>query len=99
MPEPDNFLYRLFHSQSRNNITRYRNGKVDQLLDQARAEQVYLKRIELYRQAEKLIMDDAPVIPLNYQSYERLFQPYVQSIEVSALGDPYIPMRKIWLNK
>ena len=44
-------------------------------------------------------MEDAPIIPLNYQSYERLFQRYVQSIEVSALGDPYIPMRKIWLAK
>jgi ABC-type oligopeptide transport system substrate-binding subunit len=68
-------------------------------LDRARTEQTYLQRVELYRQAEKLIMEDAPVIPLNYYSYQRLFQPYVQSIEVSALGDPYIPMRKIWLAK
>ena len=99
VPEPDNFLYRLFYSQSRNNLTHYRNDRADRLLDQARGEQIYLKRIQLYRQAEKLIMADAPVIPLNYQNYERLFQPYVQSIEVSALGDPYIPMRKIWLAK
>lgn len=99
VPEPDNFLYRLFHSQSRNNLTRYQNPRVDRILDQARAELEYLKRIELHRQAERLIMEDAPVIPLNYLSYERLFQPYVQSIEVSALGDPYIPMRKIWLAK
>jgi peptide/nickel transport system substrate-binding protein/oligopeptide transport system substrate-binding protein len=99
VPEPDNFLYRLFHSQSGNNLTRYHNDRVDRLLDQARGEQVYLKRIELYQQVEKLIMEDAPVLPLNYMSYERLFQPYVQSIEVSALGDPYIPMRKIWLAK
>jgi peptide/nickel transport system substrate-binding protein/oligopeptide transport system substrate-binding protein len=99
VPEPDNFLYSLFHSQGRTNLTRYQNPKVDRLLDQARAEQVYLKRVEMYRQAEKLIMEDAPVMPLNYYSYERVFQPYVQSIEVSALGDPYIPMRKIWLAK
>ncbi len=99
VPEPDNFLYRLFHSQSRNNMTRYQNPQVDRLLDRARAEQVYMKRLELYREAEKLIMEDSPVIPINYYSYERLFQPYVQSIEVSALGDPYIPMRKIWLAK
>jgi oligopeptide transport system substrate-binding protein len=99
VPEPDNFLYRLFHSQSRNNLTRYRNEQVDRLLDQARGEQNYLKRIQLYRQAEKLIMEDSPVIPLSYYSYEQLFQAYVQSIEVSALGDPYIPMRKIWLAK
>jgi len=99
VPEPDNFLYNLFHSRGRTNLTRYQNPVVDGLLDKARAEQVYLKRVELYRQAEKLIMEDAPVIPLNYYSYERLFQPYVQNIEVSALGDPYIPMRKIWLAK
>jgi ABC-type transport system substrate-binding protein len=99
VPEPENFLYRLFHSQSRNNFTRYRNSQVDRLLDLARGEQVYLKRIEIYRKAEKLILEDAPLIPLNYQSYERLFQRYVQSIEVSALGDQYIPMRKIWLAK
>jgi ABC-type transport system substrate-binding protein len=99
VPEPDNFLYRLFYSQSRNNLTRYRNEHVDRVLERARAEQVYGKRIELYRQAERLIMEDAPVIPWNYYSYERLFQRYVQSIEISALGDPYIPMRKIWLAK
>jgi peptide/nickel transport system substrate-binding protein/oligopeptide transport system substrate-binding protein len=99
VPEPENFLYRLFHSQSRNNLTRYHNKRVDLILDRARAEQGYLKRVELYREAEKLIMEDAPIIPLNYYSYERLFQPYVRSIEVSALGDPYIPMRKIWLAK
>jgi len=99
VPEPDNFLYRLFHSQSRNNLTRYRNERVDRVLDLARAEQAYQRRIELYREAERLIMEDSPVLPLNYYSYERLFQTYVHSVEVSALGDPYIPMRKIWLSK
>ncbi len=99
LPEPDNFLYRLFYSQSRSNMTRYRNERVDRILDRARAEQVYLKRLELYREAERLIMEDAPLIPLSYLNYERLFQPYVHSVEVSALGDPYIPMRKIWLSK
>lgn len=99
VPEPDNFLYNLFHSRGRTNLTSYKNPQVDRLLDRARVEQAYLKRIELYRQAERLVMEDAPVIPLSYYSYERVFQPYVQSIEVSALGDPYIPMRKIWLAK
>ena len=99
VPEPDNFLYRLFHSQSRNNMTRFRSNRVDRLLNLARAEQDYRARLDLYRQAEKLIIEDAPIIPLSHLSYDRLFQPYVRSIEVNALGDPYIPMRKIWLAK
>jgi ABC-type oligopeptide transport system substrate-binding subunit len=99
VPEPDNFLYSLFHSQGGTNLFRYQNPAVDRLLDRARAEQSYMKRIDLYREAERLIMEDAPVFPIRYNTYERVFQPYVQSVEVSALGDPYIPMRKIWLAK
>jgi len=99
VPEPDNFLYRIFYSQSRNNLPRFRNERVDHLLDQARAEQVYSRRIALYREAEQAILGEVPVLPLSFYGYERLFQPYVKSVEVSALGDPYIPMRKIWLAK
>jgi ABC-type oligopeptide transport system substrate-binding subunit len=53
--------------------------------------------MELYRRAEQVILEDAPVIPVWHYTYERLFQPYVRSIEVNGLGDPYIPFRKIWL--
>jgi len=100
VPDPDNFLYSLFYSKGKTNITSYHNVEVDRLLDRARVEQDQNKtRFALYRQVEKLIMEDAPVFPINYSSYERLFQPYVKSVEVNALGDPYIPMRKIWLSK
>jgi oligopeptide transport system substrate-binding protein len=97
VPDPDNFLSSLFHSKGKTNITFFQNVQVDQLLDRARAEQNYIKRVEYYRRAERRIMEDAPVFPINYSSYERVFQPYVKSVEVNVLGDPYIPMRKIWL--
>jgi peptide/nickel transport system substrate-binding protein/oligopeptide transport system substrate-binding protein len=71
---------------------------VDQLLEQARTEGDYLKRVELYRQVEALIMADAPVVNLVYYTYETLFQSYVQGIELSAQGEHFIPMKKIWLD-
>ena len=43
-------------------------------------------------------MDDAVVLPVWHYTYERVFQPYVRSVEVNGLGDPYIPFRKIWLD-
>jgi peptide/nickel transport system substrate-binding protein/oligopeptide transport system substrate-binding protein len=97
-PDPDNFLFPLFHSQSPDNYAHYSNPAVDHLLEQARSEGAYLKRIELYRQAEKLIMEDAPVVNLMYYTGEHLFQPYVQGIELNALGGQYMPMKKIWLD-
>ena len=35
----------------------------------------------------------------HYQVFQRLYQPYVQGVEVNLLGDRAIPMRKIWFMK
>ncbi len=99
VPDPDNFLFKLFHSQSPRNYTFYQNPAADALLFQAKQQTELRQRVELYRKAEQMIMDDAPIVPMIFYTYERLFQPYVRSIEVNGLGDPYIPMRKIWLDK
>src|SRR5882724_4045043 len=77
-PDPDSFLYPLFHSQSANNYFRYRNPEVDGLLDEARRETDDLHRVKLYREAEQLILNDAPGIMLLHYPYEGLFQPYVR---------------------
>jgi oligopeptide transport system substrate-binding protein len=97
VPHPDNFLYKLFYSESPRNFTRYSNRSVDELLLRAKKETDLQQQTDLYRRAEQLIMDDAPIIPIWHYTYERLFQPYVRSVEVNGLGDPYIPFKKIWL--
>lgn len=97
IPDPDNFLYALFYSGSPTNRANYKNTRVDSLLLKAREETDFMKRMEIYRDIEKRIVEDAPIIPLTFQTYERVFQLYVKNLEVSALGDPYIPMKKIWL--
>jgi peptide/nickel transport system substrate-binding protein/oligopeptide transport system substrate-binding protein len=97
VPDPDNFLFKLFHSQSSRNITGYTNPRVDALLVRARNEPDVPRRVDLYRRAEQAILDDAPIVPIWHYSYERIFQPYVRNVEVSGLGDSYIPFRKVWL--
>ena len=98
-PDPDNYLFSLFHSRSANNFANYRNPQVDSLLHQAQREIDALKRVQIYRQAEALITADAPTVNLVYYTFERLFQPYVKGIEVNALGERHIPMKKIWLDR
>ncbi len=44
-------------------------------------------------------MEDAPWITQHYHVFERLYQPYVNGVEISFLGDWAIPMKKIWLKK
>jgi peptide/nickel transport system substrate-binding protein/oligopeptide transport system substrate-binding protein len=98
-PDPDNFLGTLFHSKSKYNFMSYHNPEVDRLLDRARAERDYLKRMEMYRKVEEMILDDAPIVPMVNHLFQMVYQPYVRGVEVSALGSPYIPMKKIWLKK
>ncbi len=99
VPDPDNFLFKLFHSRSSRNFFGYSNPVVDDLLVNARNAPDIQRRVELYRRVEQLVLDDAPLIPMLHHTYERLFQPYVRSVEVNGLGDPYIPLRKVWLER
>jgi len=98
-PDPDSLLYNLFHSKSKNNLVAYNRPEVDHLLDKARIERDYLKRMEMYRKIEEMILDDAPIVPMINHLFQMVYQPYVKGIEVNALGGPYIPMKKMWLNK
>ncbi len=99
VPDPDDFLAKLFHSRGPRNFFRYANPVVDDLLATARNTIDVNQRIDLYRKAEQAILSDAPLIPFFHHTYERLFQPYVRSVEVNGLGDPYVPLRKIWLER
>jgi oligopeptide transport system substrate-binding protein len=99
IPDPDNFLSILCSSTSPYNFMRYHNGEVDRLLSLALVTTDMLERVRLYRKAEKTVLDDAPMIPWLYLTFESVFQPYVKGLEISALGGPYIPLKKIWLTK
>jgi peptide/nickel transport system substrate-binding protein/oligopeptide transport system substrate-binding protein len=58
-----------------------------------------MRRLELYRRAEKLIIADVPVLSLIHKTFEYLFHPYVRGMRMNALGEPYIPMKDVWLDK
>jgi len=98
-PDPDNFLGTLFHSKSKYNYIAYHNPEVDRLLDKAKTERDYLKRMEMYRKIEETVLEDAPIVPMVNHLFQMVYQPYVRGVEVNALGGPYIPMKKIWLKK
>jgi peptide/nickel transport system substrate-binding protein len=98
-PDPDSFFFPLLHSAGQPNNMFYRNPQVDKLLEQAREETDYVQRVKLYREAERIVMEDVPWIAQHNHIFEYLYQPYVQGVEVSLLGDRWIPMNKIWLKR
>jgi len=65
--DPDYGLYPLYHSDNwgeGGNRQFYSNPRVDELLEQGRMETDTAARMEIYREAQELIMADLPIIPL-----------------------------------
>jgi peptide/nickel transport system substrate-binding protein len=57
-PEPDRYVYSLFHSKSRDYY--YKNEKVDELLDKGRTILDREKRAPVYAEVDKLLYEEAP---------------------------------------
>jgi len=94
-PDPHNFLDILFYTGSENNIFEYSNPTLDASLDQAAIEQNEAVRLAMYQQAEQLVVDDAPCLPLFHGANYILVEPYVKGYELSPLGIP--DLSKVYL--
>ena len=79
-PDPENFLDVLFHSEQSENHMRYSNTDLDELLEKARTEQDPEERLNLYQEAEQIIINDAPWVPLFYEVEYWLTKPYVKGM-------------------
>jgi oligopeptide transport system substrate-binding protein len=89
-PDPQDFLDILFHTGSQNNSGDYSNPQLDALLDRAAVEQDKNTRLDLYRQAEETVVQDAAILPLFFGRSYLLVKPYVQGYELSPLGYPFL---------
>lgn len=101
-PDPDSFLYTLFHSSNISNGYNFSGLKIDQvdeLLDKARVEIALETRIELYQKVEQIIVDEAPWLFLYFYHNQMLYQPNVKGIKIGPMGPPLLNYRKIWLEK
>jgi oligopeptide transport system substrate-binding protein len=96
-PDPHNFLDILFYTGSEVNISEYSNPTVDTLLDQAAIEQDEAVRLPMYQQAEQLVVDDAPCLPLFHGTNYILVEPYVKGYEIGFLGIP--DLSKVYIDK
>lgn len=94
-PDPENFADVLFHSGSSQNHGDYSNPELDTLLEAARIERDVTKRIEMYQQAERMIVDEAPVLFTVHSLSFQLVQPYVKGFIYTPISIPQ--ERYMWL--
>jgi ABC-type transport system substrate-binding protein len=102
-PDPDAFLYWLLHSRNAGpagNMSRYSNPKVDDLLDRARNLIRMEDRVPLYREAERIaVEEDAVWLFVSNYTERFLVKPFVKGVVLSPLGMSRTPFDRMWMEK
>jgi peptide/nickel transport system substrate-binding protein/oligopeptide transport system substrate-binding protein len=81
-PDPENFLFPLFHSSNHGpagNRTRYTNPVVDSLIEEGQRTSEDKKRELLYKKAEGIIVSEAPWVFLWHRTDFTIRQPWVKN--------------------
>ncbi len=96
-PEPSNFLHVLFHSTQHdaNNHTFYASTEFDRLIGGALAAVAPAARAQLYAAAERLVVEDAPMIFLYHPISYAIRTPRVRDYRIHAFVPPRLT--EVWL--
>jgi oligopeptide transport system substrate-binding protein len=89
-PDPEDIIDLLFYSGSRQNNSKYNNPEFDKLVVQARTEQDTAKRMQLYQQAEKMLIQDMPWVPLYFGQQHYVVKPHVKNWKPGAIVIPFL---------
>jgi len=84
--DPQNFLSFLFLSDAKLNHDGYKNAQFDALCKQADSITDESKRMELYHQAEDILVQDGARVPIYYQKDAILISPRVAGVRSNLFG-------------
>ncbi len=87
-PDAENFLFPLLHTANRGvggNVSFYSNPQFDRLVDASHREQDEAKRSELYKQADVLAFNDAPMVYLFFYKELYAVQPWIRNFKVPTI--------------
>ncbi|HZZ28495.1 MAG TPA: peptide ABC transporter substrate-binding protein [Pirellulales bacterium] len=93
--DPNTFLD-MFVTDGGNNQTGWSNKKYDELITSAKTEHDPAQRMKYLHEAEVILMDDLPIIPIYYRVSRNMVRPYVHGFYPNLLD--LHPLDPIWID-
>jgi oligopeptide transport system substrate-binding protein len=75
----------MFVTGGANNQTGWSNTKYDELVEAAAKETDAAKRLSLLKQAEEILIEEQPILPIAFYMSKELVRPYVKGHSLNAL--------------
>jgi oligopeptide transport system substrate-binding protein len=94
--DPNTFLD-LYVTGGENNNTGWGNPEYDRLIASSKTEVDPTKRLAMLRDAERILMDEVPILPIYYYASRSLVRPHVRGLW-SNLQDTH-PLGAIWIDR
>ncbi len=86
-PDPNNGYGDMFYSSKASGKRQaWSNAEFDDLVNQGKAEPDPAKRLEIYKQAERVIQEDVGYIPVVYRVDQIAYKPWVKNVPVNNQG-------------
>ncbi len=86
-PDPDNLLrVGMGHVLP---YTGWEDKEYQNLVEQARRLTDQKERIQLYREADRILVEEGPILPLAYMRSHLLVKPWVRSLPISPISDRF----------
>jgi len=86
----------LFTCDSSDNRGKYCNPEFDRLMAEARPLRDMNARNAKLREAERIMIEDAPVIPIYVYTQKQMQKPYVRNLAINAADQP--PLHFVWID-
>ncbi|MDO5044224.1 MAG: ABC transporter substrate-binding protein [Coriobacteriia bacterium] len=96
-PIMDNFLFPLFFTGAGDNRSQYSNPEVDDLMNKARQTVDAAERIALFQEADKMIAEDMPLIPVMFYRHTQIASRRVNNLYFGPTK--LMNFNKVWLSE
>jgi len=98
-PDPHADVYQIYYSDSPINLGKFKDPELDALLDEGKVELDIDKRIQIYKDVQRLVADQVYMLyPFTKPANWQFVRDYVKNYEAMPSG-AYSDLRYLWLDK
>lgn len=95
-PDPESEFVSLFQCDSPYNRARWCNQEFERTFREAQSVSDRKQRLALVREAERIMIEEAPIIPLYVYMQQHLQKPYVRDLAINLPAQP--PLFRAWID-
>ncbi len=99
MNDPDSFLRSLFESAGSGNYFKYSDPVTDDLLERGSTERHPARRVHIYRDLERHVLEQAPIVPLFHSRGVLVLRDRVAGLKPGPFGLAGVDLETVWLRE